>query len=467
MAKRKSQDGGANLPKAAKRDWRYWVRLITGDNVSGLVKLLIAFLIVSWLVVQQFSIPSGSMEPTLHGDPRFLRGDRVLVNKWLYGIRVPFTNTRIFDYKDPERWDIVVFHSVEEDAEHGVLIKRVVGLPGEHVLIGDDGRIRINGEPVDPPEELRGTLHYTRSLTPPEEMEKYYVVLLAVSTSPAGMRDLPEEIVRDFQTIRQRLQERGIDNLKEFNDLAVAEREKISEGLSGVTMEYARRQLAMDYNTQVSREKPFRYGIVDEPQYTVVPEGHYFVLGDNSGNSVDGRFFGWLPKGNILGKATSIWWPFTRARDFTGWTDRWWGKLIVYGIPALWIGYEICVAFFFCSWRVRRSELSPLQPGDHVWVNRIALGLRVPFMSRRITGGREIRDGEYILTRAPEGVLDGFIVARVTRGKSKKDGDGIPVTVDDEGKSVYRVPREYIVGTVSSVWLPLRRRVKLDASSAE
>lgn len=448
---------------APRRDWRYWVRLITGDNISGLVKLLIAFLVVSWLIVQQFSIPSGSMEPTLHGDPRFLRGDRVLVNKWLYGIRVPFTNSRIFDYKDPERWDIVVFHSVEEDAEHGVLIKRVVGLPGEHVQIGEDGRIVVNGEPVDPPEELRDVLHYSRGLTPPEELEHYYVVLLA--TDSPNVRNLPEAMRKDFETIRERLRDRHIESLSHFNSLPVEERQAITAGMSSQTLEFTRRQLVLDYNMRVSREKPFRYAILDDPDFSVVPEGHYFVLGDNSGNSVDGRFFGWLPKGHILGKATCIWWPFTRARDFTGWTDRWWGKLIVYGIPALWIGYEICVAFFFCSWRVRRSALGPLKPGDHVWVNRIALGFRLPFTARRLTQGREAREGEYILTRAPDGALDGFIVARVERDKGKKPNE-IPIALDDEGKNTYRVPREYVVGVATSVWWPLRRRTPLGSDES-
>jgi signal peptidase I len=106
-----------------------------------------------WAVGEPYSIPSGSMEPTLHGDARFLRGDRVFVNKWAFGLRIPFTNIRLWRAGEPKRWDIVVFYAVEKDAEHPILIKRVVGLPGERVHIAD-GKVHINGEPLELPKGM-------------------------------------------------------------------------------------------------------------------------------------------------------------------------------------------------------------------------------------------------------------------------------------------------------------------------
>lgn len=56
----------------------------------------------------------------------------------------------------------------------------------------------------------------------------------------------------------------------------------------------------------------YKYG--KEGQKFTVPEGHYFVLGDNSGSSSDGRFWGFVPKGNVIGRAGLIYWPFNRMR---------------------------------------------------------------------------------------------------------------------------------------------------------
>ena len=95
---------------------------------SAAIALFVA-LAIRWALVEPYRIPSGSMETTLHGDPGFGKGDRVFVNKWFYGIRFPFMNKRMWTGSPPERWDLVVFMSVEEDAFHKTLVKRIVGMP--------------------------------------------------------------------------------------------------------------------------------------------------------------------------------------------------------------------------------------------------------------------------------------------------------------------------------------------------
>lgn len=92
-------------------------------------------LVIRWSVAEPFRIPSGSMEPTLHGHPHFLLGDRVFVNKWRYGLRYPFMKKRIYQGEAPKRWDVVVFKTVEADATKTTLVKRIAGLPGERVHI--------------------------------------------------------------------------------------------------------------------------------------------------------------------------------------------------------------------------------------------------------------------------------------------------------------------------------------------
>jgi len=80
-------------------------------------------------------VPSGSMKPTI------LEGDRILVNKLAYDLRIPLTNLSVHKFADPKRGDIVVFDSKVADTR---LVKRVIGLPGDTVSMTDD-RLTING----------------------------------------------------------------------------------------------------------------------------------------------------------------------------------------------------------------------------------------------------------------------------------------------------------------------------------
>jgi len=100
--------------------------------------ILAVFLLRSFLV-EPFRIPSGSMMPTL------LAGDFILVNKYAYGIRLPVINKKIIDLELPERGDVVVFRYPQDPSVD--YIKRVVGLPGDHIkYMGKT--LAINGEPV-------------------------------------------------------------------------------------------------------------------------------------------------------------------------------------------------------------------------------------------------------------------------------------------------------------------------------
>lgn len=102
--------------------------------------VLLIVLIIRSFIVEPFRIPSGSMRPTL------LEGDFILVNKYNYGLRLPFTGTKFVSNRDPHRGDVIVFMHEKND-ESLDLIKRVVGLPGDHIEYKDK-RVYINGEPV-------------------------------------------------------------------------------------------------------------------------------------------------------------------------------------------------------------------------------------------------------------------------------------------------------------------------------
>ncbi|MGA2774667.1 MAG: signal peptidase I [Candidatus Omnitrophota bacterium] len=173
--------------------------------------IIIAFLlamVIRAFVVQAFKIPSGSMRPTL------LEGDLILVNKFIYGAKIPFTNKRLTALRDLKRGDVIVFIYPEDQKKD--FIKRLVGLPGEEI-----------------------------------EIKKYTIY------------------VNDKPLLDSVFNRRYYYNGGDF----AVEGKKIT-----------------------------------------VPKDHYFVLGDNSASSKDSRYWGFVPKDNILGKAFLIYWPPNRIR---------------------------------------------------------------------------------------------------------------------------------------------------------
>ena len=112
---------------------------------EALAIALVLALVIRAFLIQAFSIPSGSMVPTL------LVGDYLLVNKFIYGIRNPFTNKVWIPVSKPKRWDIVVFIFPQDPSKD--YIKRVVGLPGETVEIINK-KVYINGEVLETPHAI-------------------------------------------------------------------------------------------------------------------------------------------------------------------------------------------------------------------------------------------------------------------------------------------------------------------------
>jgi signal peptidase I len=106
---------------------------------AAAIAVLLA-LFIRTFVVQAFKIPSGSMEPTL------LVGDHILVNKFIYGVKVPFARTTLIPIREPDREDVVVFIYPEDPSKD--FIKRVIGLPGDTIRI-QGSRLSINGEPFE------------------------------------------------------------------------------------------------------------------------------------------------------------------------------------------------------------------------------------------------------------------------------------------------------------------------------
>ena len=129
--KSKSEVKQDNAPKEKSR---------LRENVEAIVVAILLALFIRTFVVQAFKIPSGSMKETL------LIGDHILVNKFIYGVKLPYIDKTIINIKEPKREDIVVFRYPEDPSLD--FIKRVVGVAGDVVEIRDK-QVYVNGERIE------------------------------------------------------------------------------------------------------------------------------------------------------------------------------------------------------------------------------------------------------------------------------------------------------------------------------
>jgi signal peptidase I len=170
-------------------------------------------------------VPTGSMKPTI------LEGDRIVVNKLAYDLKVPYTRWRIVSWDDPERGDIVVLFSPVDGTR---LVKRVVGVPGDRIAM-DHNRLIVNGEameygPLDPGQ---------------------------------------------------------IDGMHADDQDRVLARETLGDAEHSVMI-----------TPGVNSRSTFRD--------IQVPDGKYFVMGDNRDQSLDSRYFGFVGRELVVGRATAV-----------------------------------------------------------------------------------------------------------------------------------------------------------------
>lgn len=110
------------------------------ENIEAIAVAIVLALFIRTFIVQAFKIPSGSMKNTL------LIGDHILVNKFIYGVKIPFWEKTVIPIKDPKRCDIVVFKFPEDPDKD--FIKRVIGIAGDVVKIRKK-RVFVNGKPLN------------------------------------------------------------------------------------------------------------------------------------------------------------------------------------------------------------------------------------------------------------------------------------------------------------------------------
>jgi len=198
---------------------------VVREYVEAIAIAILLALVIRTLIVQAFTIPSGSMMDTL------LVGDYILVNKFLFGPEVPLTDYRLPALRLPYRGDIIVFKYPQDEKRD--FIKRIVGTPGDTVQVRGQ-QVLINGQALDEPYVRRnpGALSHTSS------------------PSFCG------------------------------------------------------------------------YAYACEP--LVVPADSYFVMGDNRDNSQDSRYWGFVKRDKIKGKAFLIYWSWDSDRHGDRYWLRWW-----------------------------------------------------------------------------------------------------------------------------------------------
>ncbi len=126
------------------------------EYAESIIIAVVLALFIRTFVVQAFKIPSGSMEDTLQV------GDHLLVNKFIFGTTIPFTDKQVFALRDPHRGDVIVFEYPEDPSKD--FIKRIVGVPGD-VVQGINKNVYVNGKLYKNPHEV----HKENDLVPEDQ----------------------------------------------------------------------------------------------------------------------------------------------------------------------------------------------------------------------------------------------------------------------------------------------------------
>lgn len=223
------------------------------DWTAGLFPVIAVVFLLRSFLFEPFKIPSGSMIPTLWV------GDLILVNKFHYGLRLPVLNTKLTAGHPVERGDVMVFRYPPKPSLD--YIKRVIGVPGDEVAYLNK-QLTINGQPV------------------------------------------PKAALPDF------FDEDSLRYAKQFSEQLPTGAEPAQPGPVKTV------RLLNDADRPAFIPGTDDFAFKDQCRYSVegvvckVPPGHYFMMGDNRDNSLDSRYWGFVPEANIVGKAFFVWMNF-------------------------------------------------------------------------------------------------------------------------------------------------------------
>jgi signal peptidase I len=243
--KEKIEENGAReaAKKEAPQDER--PKETTVEFLASLAAVLVTGLFIITFVVQAFEIPSSSMENTL------LIGDHVFVNRVQFAPKSSWVGP-LLPYREPHFRDIVVFLHPDPEYAGTYVVKRIIGVPGDHIHLRN-GVVYRNGQALDEPYVLHDA-------------------------------DRPADSYRN-----------------NFPAVPPSDNDGLWPDWSAYLPSYV------------------------QGDDLIVPPGHYFAMGDHRGVSLDSRYWGFIPKENIIGRPMFIYWSFETPEGQyrkTDWSDR-------------------------------------------------------------------------------------------------------------------------------------------------
>lgn len=269
----KTKAAQATLEELKKNRFDFAQKSTTREYVESIVVAVAIALLLRAFVIEAFKIPTGSMVPTL------AVGDHIFVNKFIYGLRIPFTNAWFVQWSKPSRGDVIVFRYPPDPSKD--YIKRVVAVPGDRISV-KQGVVYVNGDALTR-QNLGPYPYYDESL---DESGRHY----------RGRVALP---MRSFKE----------NSAGQEAEYTILENPHPTSFFPGVGM------IHFTWDEAVPRiRRPEQVGLQcksgessDPAGYCDVLPGYVFVMGDNRDNSADSRKWGAAPISHVKGKAMFVW----------------------------------------------------------------------------------------------------------------------------------------------------------------
>jgi signal peptidase I len=260
------------------------------NSVETILFALIGALIIKTFFIETSRIPTGSMISTI------MEGDFVFVNKMIYGSstprNIPFTDVRLpyFSFpafREPQRKDVVVFEwpGYKDELQTPIIwnyVKRLIGLPGDTITIKDKV-VFVNGKEFWIPPHIQ----YLYPIKPSNYVDE--------DIFPRGARWNSDNY--------------GPLVVPKKGDVIKLTRQNVEQWKTIIDREFGKRVVGISGNKVVIDGKP-----VDS--YTLKKD-YYFMMGDNRDNSLDSRYWGFVPRDKIVGQALMIYWSWNKDIPFS------------------------------------------------------------------------------------------------------------------------------------------------------